>query len=182
MNIYKNLLLFSAISFITGMIFFGIYKEYIIVRYTQNTLQAQPAEQQAAKKTVTLTFWNSHQWKTETDEILWHSSKAENLRTLVTRWLQLIAEEQILDKKITVQAALLAPSDYDAFISFDMSPLPDNGPIINKLRFIEGLLKTVRENDIPLQTIHFLVNHQPIVDPHLDFINPWPIGGFLKVQ
>jgi hypothetical protein len=45
---------------------------------------------------------------------------------------------------------------------------------------IEGLLKTLRENDIKIQRIHFLLHHQPLVDYHLDFSHPWPLEGFLN--
>lgn len=178
----KYIIIISSISFIVGLLFFALYNERIVIRSSQTSLTPHYLANQksAHKKTVSLMFWNSNKWKSETQEIIWGDNKQENLTHLVNSWLHLIAEENKVDKKITLQAALLAPGDYDAFISFDASPLPQNGPTIDKIRLLEGLLKTIRENNLQLQTIQFLVDHQPLKDTHLNFVSPWPISGFLE--
>lgn len=178
----KNIIIITVLSFVAGLLFFAIYNERIVIQYSRDCVTAEQLAQQhaATKKQVYLIFWHTNQWKSETQEIIWTDSKAQNVTHLITGWLHVLKEENITDKKINLQAAMLAPSDYDAFLSFDDNPLPKNGPMIDKLRLIEGLLKTIRENNIPLQTVQFLVDHQPLKDPHLNFSNPWPITGFLE--
>ena len=45
---------------------------------------------------------------------------------------------------------------------------------------IEGILKTIRENNNAIQTVRFLVHHQPLRDTQLDFSFSWPVQGFCK--
>jgi hypothetical protein len=63
-------------------------------------------------------------------------------------------------------------------LSFDRSPFPTEWTTYEQWMWIESLLKTVRDNDIRIQRIRFLVHHQELIDYHLDFSNPWPIIGF----
>ena len=48
--------------------------------------------------------------------------------------------------------------------------------------WIEGLLKTVRENNIHVQSLYFLVRNKPLHDAHLEFCHPWPLAGYLAQQ
>ena len=55
-----------------------------------------------------------------------------------------------------------------------------NDIIFKKWMMIEGVLKTLRENNITVKDVHFLVQHQPLSDPHLDFSVAWPLHGFIN--
>lgn len=57
---------------------------------------------------------------------------------------------------------------------------PQSYSIHAKLMWVEGLLKTIHSSGLALQSVHFLHNHQPLQDPHLDFTNPWPVHGFVN--
>jgi hypothetical protein len=65
------------------------------------------------------------------------------------------------------------------YISFDRNPFDKQASTYTKLMWIEGLLKTIRDNESTVQQIYFLVHHQPLIDYHLDFSTAWPIVGFL---
>ena len=49
-----------------------------------------------------------------------------------------------------------------------------------KWMFIEGILRTLKENGIPVQQVQFLRLRVPLNDPHLDFSKAWPIQGFMS--
>jgi hypothetical protein len=85
-----------------------------------------------------------------------------------------------MEKKVSLQSVVPSPSGVEAYISFDRNPFTKNQSTYEKFMWIEGLLKTVRENGIQLQSIYFLVHHQPLTDFHLDFSNAWPISGFIQ--
>lgn len=171
-------------SFIVGCIFFAIYHERIVLQYSYHSTQAgQLAQQNAAiKKKIVLSFWRSNQWKNETQEIIWTDKKEQNITQLIISWFENAYEEKIIDKKINLQSAVLTSSNSDLILSFDQNPLDQSGPIIDKLMLIESLLKTIRENGIQLQTVQILVNHQPLKDEHLNFLNPWPVSGFVNIN
>ncbi len=176
----RTYLFICIICALFGSLFFAFYNEWIVIRKTASKHSTAPTKKPATKKDVVLTFWHNNTWHTETQTIIWTDNKEKNLTYLVNNWLSVINENNTVHKKTVLQAAKLAPSSYDAYISFDGNPLPQNYATVEKLHWIEGLCKTIAHNDIPLQTIHFLSDHQPMQDPHLDFSNPWPINGFWK--
>jgi hypothetical protein len=183
-KIHTYYLITSLVSLFCGITFFVVYQELIVIRCsTKNLSKHDPIyKQHATKKTITIHYWHAGEWKTETENIIWSNDKTHNLKTVVTNWLNLLDEEQITEKKISLQTAILMPSEHDAYLSFDNNPLPQEKATIQKLMLIEGLLKTIRENEIPIQTIQLLVHHQPVQDYHLDFSNPWPICGFVETN
>jgi len=113
--------------------------------------------------------------------MLWTGDKATNIQYLLQSWLSLLDEEQAMKKKVSIQAVLLASSDTQAYLSFDRNPFGQDDSTYDKLMWLEGLLKTLRENEIKLQGVYFLVHHQTMDDYHLDFSNPWPMYGFAKI-
>jgi len=92
----------------------------------------------------------------------------------------LVDDEKITTKKITLQTAMLNPTGTELAVSFDHGLFSKDATTYEKWMLCEGLLKTVRENGIASQTVRFLIHHQPIIDAHLDFSNPWPIYGFIR--
>ena len=173
----RHTIILSSAGFFLGTLFFALYQEWIIIRYPWRTKLHQ--QHLHTKKTAPLTFWHNGAWHTETQELIWSESVAHNVQYLVTSWLTLLQEEEVTDKKITLQSAALSPSGQEAYLSFDRNLLPKECSSYEKWMRIEGLLRTMRENDIQLQGVHILVHHQPLQDPHLDFSNPWPLTGFL---
>ena len=171
------------ISFITGLLFFSIQKNLLVLNFKTYQLNNKYQEHEIShfKKLITLYFWQNEQWKSEKIEILWSQDNANNLTKLIQNWLVLLTEEQVTQDKVNLQAALVNRNAQTAYLSFDKTLFHKNLSTYQKLLIIEGLLKTVRANQIPVQEIQFLVQHQIIADPHLDFSKPWPINGFLKI-
>lgn len=171
---------FFALCF--GLFFFALKQEFIIIRLPgyHHGLLSHDAQSSSYKKTITLYIKSRDSWKTEQHQLLWTSDIAENMRLLTTSWLNFALEEKKLDKKILIQSCALSTSGQELYLSFESNPLPKEQSIFEKWQLIEGLLKTIRENKIPLVSIHFLVHHKPLQDPHLSFDLPWPINGFFE--
>lgn len=172
--------LLGLISLLCGMILFAWFNEFILIRTPFNTQTYTPPVR-ASKKTVTLYFWHTDAWHIETQDIIWHTDATSNLYYLIKAWLNVLDEEQVLDKKIGLQTALIAASGHEAYISFDRNPFDKTASTFEKWMLIEGLLKTIRENNIPIQQVQLLVHHQPLHDMHLDFSKAWRIEGFIAI-
>ncbi len=174
----KQTALICSLTFGVAVILFAISQQWIIFRVPH--IQTQSTEEQViTKQQVTLWFWHQNQWKSEKTELLWSQNISENISQLVSALLILFEEEQLLDKKTTLQSVTLSSDGMTAFISFDRPPLTKQASIYAKWMMIEALLKTLRTNGIKIQNIQFLTHHQPMQDAHLDFSNPWPTSGFI---
>lgn len=178
----KTIFLISLITALFGSLYFAFSHELIIMRFPSrlqpNILQA--SAQTNTKKEVKLIFWSNDKWNIETTELIWSPCKADNLYHIINNWLLLLDEETIMERKVSLQAVLLSPSEHEAYLSFDRNPFSKECSTFEKWLWIESLLKTIRENDVKIQNIRFLVHHQPMHDNHLDFSRSWPITGFFE--
>ena len=178
MNTTKNYAIISTASLLSGILFFAFYNQWIIIKFPSFAPLTTTASL-INKKKITLHFFHQDKWKTETQDQLWTDSVTKNLSQLINSWLIVLDDERIITKKTVLQSALLSQSG-TAYISFDHNVLSKEDPIYKKWMIIEGLLKTIRTNEIPIQHVQFLIQHQQLNDPHLDFSMPWPIHGFMK--
>ncbi|MDR3646268.1 MAG: hypothetical protein P4L22_01865 [Candidatus Babeliales bacterium] len=178
MNKFKYLS-HSFIFLILGTIFFGIQNDFIIFRWPTKTIAFKEDNNLATKKRIKLFYWNNNKWINETTTILVSANLQDNVQHILNSWLNLLDEEKIIEK-IFLQTALISEASNELFLSFDRNLLIEDHSTYQKLMLIEGLLKTLRENDIKVPKIYFLVYHKPMQDSHLDFSNTWPLEGFFK--
>lgn len=180
---YIKYLLLYLFTFIFGVLFFAYQNEWLIIAtrfpVTKNNKQEEYKEL-LQKKIIKLFCWQNNKYKSEDTEIMISENIAENIKKIITCWLNLLEEEKILDK-VTLQSTLMTKSTQEVYLSFDGPILNPENSTYEKLMLIESLLKTLKENDIINLKIYFLIHHQEMVDNHLDFLNPWPINGFLQV-
>lgn len=176
----KKLIFISLCTASLGMLFYAWHKQWIVIKLPimQEITSIEPIQSKSLKKNIMLHYWHTDAWHKEKSELLWQEDLSQNIQYLLNQWLSLLDEEQIMDKKVIIQSVLMSPSQY-AYISFDRNPFDKEQKTIEKIYWIEGLLKTLRENGILTQGINFLVQHQPLCESHLDFSNPWPLSGFL---
>lgn len=179
MKIRKEYII-GIVTFLSGLFFFCIYQELLIIHF--GTLQKQTLTQksQSQRKTIDLYFWKHEEWKKESVDIMWSEDSTKTLSYIVNQWLNLLDEEGILNKKVTVQHVALNQAKNTAYLSFDRYPLNKEASTHEKHMMVESLLKTVSESGITLSFFHFLVHHKSIPDAHLDFTHPWPLQGFLQ--
>jgi hypothetical protein len=161
---------------ILGVLFFALSQEIIIIQLPKPYQYSSTA---VIKKEIKLIFWHNGNWHTETQDMIWHSAMHKNIDYLINSWLTLLDSENVMSKKVTVQPVLLTSAHHEAYISFDRNPFTKDMNTFEKWMFIEGIMRTLRENGIPIQQIQFLVHHAPLHDVHLDFSKAWPIQGFL---
>ncbi|HEX2977599.1 MAG TPA: hypothetical protein VHO47_00545 [Candidatus Babeliales bacterium] len=180
MNKYHYFII-SLTAFFLGLITIAFQQQWIILRLpTKITPSNRPlVENMTKKKAVTIIGWQMDKWTREPKELLWLSDKSEQIKQLVYAWLEFAHNEQVGGKQISLQSIILGQNGLDAYISFDQAPLEKEWSIYRKWHHLESLIKTLKENGIALRSITWLVNHQPLIDPHLDFSQAWPFEGFL---
>lgn len=178
----RRYILLCLFAMFTAFIYFSYNQQWVIIRMPSLTLASQVLEKNTSvsKKTIKRIFWKHNHWNSEESELLWSSESAENIKQLISSWLKVLDEEKILEKRISIQTVVMCSSAQQVFISFDRNPFDKKQSTYEKLLFIEGMLKTLRENGIKISWIQLLVHHKPLIDYHLDFSNPWPIQGFLS--
>jgi len=168
-------------AFIIGLITCAYLNNWIIIRlpYRSNVNEQWYTAPTTSKKKVTIFFWKHDQWRKEMTQLIWHQEHEKNIETITKAWLSVLEDEGLITTPARLQSVLLSPPKTLAYLSFDRNFLPPDGPTYDKWLRIEGLLKTIRENNIPIAHVQFLVDQQPMSDYHLDFSNPWSVAGFL---
>lgn len=170
---------------VLGMLFFLVSRNWLVVRLNLFTSVAERAfththTQSVVRRDVTLHYWRDERWHTRKQSIIWLSDTAALIKHLVNRWGALLYDEHVIDKHVGIESVALSNFGQTAFLSFDQSPVNSGCSIQNKWRVFEGLCKTLQGAGVGIAKILFLVDHQPLCDDHLDFSQPWPIGGFDK--
>ncbi len=167
------------VSFITGTLFFCIYHEWLIIYWNKPSLTVHTVPGYT-KRMAQISLWKHADWHSENIQILQPENKGQATQMLIAQWILLNKEEGLADNNLSLETVLYSPSGQDMYISFDRSPLRKNWSAHDKLFCIESLLKTLRDNNLGCQNVHFFIHHQPLADTHLDFSIAWPLTGFLK--
>ena len=174
------MLSYAICSFVIGVIMYAYQKEWIIIvpPYATAIHESECADQNLQHHKVSLYFFKHNQWQKETTDIIWSPDASLNIKTLINNWLLLLEDEKIIDKDIQVISAIISSSK-ELFLSFNKEPFNKQDATYTKLMIVHGLLKTLHENKIPVQSVRFLIHHQILYDDHLNFSISWPISGFL---
>lgn len=164
----KNVIIISFMCLLLSIFLFAIKKNWII--FYINTKATESKKPEVAKKTIKNFFWRNEKWHHEDSDIIWdNNNPTRNLEHIIQNWLGILEEENIMQKKITVQYVLL--HEKTSYISLDGSMFGAELAIYEKLKIIEGLFKTI-ESYFPNLKIYFLVHNEPLDDYHIDFSNP----------
>lgn len=158
-----------GISLLVGLsaalIFYAIHHSWIIIRLPHASHDMP--HHQTEKRSVKLFFWQHDTWKSEPTELLWSDDMTHTIKHMVDQWLTLMDEEQLIDKKVSLQSVIINPQSQELFLSFDRTPFHEELPAYENYMILNGLLKTLRDNNISFQHLRLLVHHQPIVDSPL---------------
>ena len=177
---YTTTLSLVALSFIVGIVMYAYQKEWIIIvpPYTVAEHQPESIDQDVQHHNASIFFFKHKQWHKEMVNMIWSADAAQNVKTVTNNWLTLLEDEKIIDKDIQVVSAVITSSK-ELFLSFNKDPFNKQDATYTKLMIIQGLLKTIHENKIAVQSVRFLIHHQTLIDDHLNFAISWPIAGFL---
>lgn len=179
MTTKQTIILFAAL----GAFALALQKEWVIIRLPSFGPE-QSNHQGAEKRSATLYFWRNERWVQESVEVIWSAQDtAQTIKYLLDRWLTWLDEEASLvermcDKKVTLQTVMITPNGQEAILSFDRSPFGAEMAAYEQWKWVESVLKTIRDNGIKVQRIRFLVHHQEVLESRLDLSNPWPLLGF----
>jgi hypothetical protein len=116
----RTLLIITLFSLIAGGIYYAFDKQWIIIRSPAPLYEKSSGK--ADKKKITLYFWLHEKWQMEKVELTWPYDKAQAIKYLIDNWLNLLDEERVMEKKVTLQTALLSPSETSLYLSFDRNP------------------------------------------------------------
>lgn len=172
----KTTICISISLFVLGILGYAVYHEYIIINPKKSFLTFQ-SQNTANKKKITLHFFKDS-WHKDQIPLLISENNIQNIQLIISRWLENALDENIIKKKTGLQNAFII-NEHELLLSFDRIPFTKESSTFDKWMIIEGILKTIKENVPAIKKVHFLVAHQPLVDPHLDFSNAWPVEGFI---
>jgi len=177
---------FTILCCFAGALFFLIQRKWIIIQWTFHTEPHEIAlakKETVLKKELTFYWWKKEKFHAEKTILVWrHDKNADNIKQVINTWLGYLKSEKILEPVITIESVVLSPSAQEAFLSFNQAFPWKEWSIHKKLMLVEGLCKTLKSTGLPLKFVTFLVNHEPIIDDHLDFSHPWSIDGFTEEE
>ena len=174
---YSSLFSLTIISFTIGILLFAFHSEWIIISIPHSTINN--FSHHVDKRNVSFYFWHNNNWVIEHETMLWDATPSQNMQNVVASWLSTMETEQYASKKVSSESVILTPNNH-LYISFDRNPFAKESSTIDKLMWLEGLLKTLKAADLGIQYVHFMVHHKPLLDGHIDCARPWPIDGFLS--
>jgi len=180
MKYHHYYVLIANATFILGIFIYTYMQGFIIFRSPFYNHTLSEPQLSVVKKKVMLFYWQHESWHHEEIDLLWSENVAQTIEYLINSWLTLLDEEKVMNKKVTVQSVAITPNGHEALFSLDRNPFDKASSTYEKWLWVEALLKTLRQNDIKLQAVQLLIHHQPMVDYHIDFSNPWPLEGFLS--
>jgi len=178
---YLTTMILIFVSFLIGIILYGYQKEWIIIipPYATAIHESESEDQRLQHETVSIFFFKHNQWHTEKINCIWSYDAAQNVKNITNNWLTLLEDEKIIDKDIQVVSSIISPAK-ELFLSLNKDPFIKQDSTYTKFMIIEGFLKTIHTNKIPVQSVRFLIHHQPLIDDHLNFSISWPVTGYLK--
>lgn len=176
----KKIIILCLFGFLVGVIFFAFDRQWLIIRSPFHDQEMVSTGADAERKQVSLYYWHHDKWTREQTEMVWSSDKAQTLKHLIDHWLTFMHEEEIMEKRVALESAILSPGEQELYISFDRNLFSKESSTFEKWMLIEGILKTIRENGLKVGQVRFLMHHQPMQDYHLDFSKSWPINGFMN--
>jgi hypothetical protein len=177
----SSILIIIMISLCSGCLYFAYLQHWIVIQIPGQKASAELGiAEGTSKKNVTIFYWYQGRMKSEVTPVIISQDKATTLRHIVNNWLVVLDEVGCCSKKISLEAVLLSGSGNDAYLSFTHNLLDKEDSIHNSWMCIESLLKTIKQSNLNVQRVHFLVHHQPMNDVRLDFSQPWPTHGFSR--
>ncbi len=182
-NRFFWILLISA-SCLTGVLFYLKQQGMLIVLWSSRPAISTLSSLQkniVIRKKVFLYFCKTTTFEHASVEILWaQDNHQENLNNLIGNWITQLQEEKIISRYVTLESVAYSSLSREGIISFSQSPLEPQWSIMQKWYCLESLGKTIKEAGIPITSLIFLVNNQPMEDDHLDISHPWPLDGFIN--
>jgi len=166
-------------SFVIGLLFHAYQQEWfvLLVSHKNNYEQTITTDHTFQQKKIILSFWKNNKWHKESTHIIWSSEHTQNIKSITNNWFILLEDEKIIENDMQALSAVISGSK-ELLLSLNKNPFNQQDSTFVKLMIIQGLLKTFKENKLPIQSVRFLIHHQIFNDDHLNFSVSWPITGY----
>jgi hypothetical protein len=176
---YKKIVTLSVLATIGGIIWYGYFNEWIILRDPWETPGTTMPNQQLHKKEIQLSFWRHHTWHNEYCTTRLGESLQEQVLAILQTWFHEAVQLGFVPTSCALEAALYDARTSCLYLSCTSSPLDIQKSTYENLMVLESLLKTLREN-IPhhIQLVQLLVKHIPLEHPHIICTKPMAVSGF----
>lgn len=181
MKQYLQYILISFIFFIFGIIFFAYQESLIIINIPQTSIWKNLQKPQSVQVDVQLFAFKNNSWIKETKQIIKSNDLGQTVQNLINAYFLLLEEEHILKQSIIIESCVLSPSKNTLFISLNHNPFNPQATTFECMMIIEGIMKTIRENKITVQSIQFLIHHKPWSDHRINMDILWPISGYITL-
>src|SRR5690242_13474937 len=134
----KNLFIIASLSALVGIATYIYFNEWIIIRWPSVTGRTYDHTGVAHKKPCKLWYWSSNSWKADQTDLIWSDDVTHNCMYLLNSWLTFLDEERIMDRKVSLQTAIVSASGKELYLSFDRSPFNPQSTTHQKWMLIEG--------------------------------------------
>ena len=182
MNKIYQFLILIGLALLAGSIFYLYQESWLIINFPSKIVETERStlKKNIYYKSAMLYGWQGNKLKNEAVEIISSDDNSETIRQLCNSWLKFLEDIDATSKETKIISVALSPSKQEAFICLNQPPFESQWSTYQKLLWIEGLLKTLRENKIAISFVRILNHHQPLQDDHLNFDISWPIEGFIS--
>lgn len=173
----------SCCCIISGLAFHAYQKEWIIFLFPHQNMHGEEINDittpSYSQQKIILFFWKQDRWHQEYNHVIWSSNIERNIQTITHNWLILMEDEKLIETDIQLISTVVT-AHKELFLSFNKNLCENQESTYKKLMIMHGLLKTLHENKVAIQSIRFLVHHQSMTDDHLNFTISWPITGYVQ--
>lgn len=178
----RHIIIFTA-SFVIGGLWFALQYGFLVIRFPRVSQSTGVRSSSRVRKKIKIPFFKGTSWSIEQREVLWDDQFiGHTAEALCKLYWGLVEEEGLVTPDTSVQMAMVGKNGSELFCSLSHNPFRDGQSTYQSLLVVEGLLRLIRENFPRIATVRLLVQHEPCKHTHLDFSQPWPVGGFLKEQ
>jgi len=167
----------------TGFLFLALQQKWIIIHLAspfQPTALSTISPHLEMKKISYIYHFNNNR-RVHQQEILWSSDKNMCALRLISTYWNLLEDENIINFNVTLTSACFNEHGNELLISFSYTPFNDQQTIAMRMTILEDLLANIQPHFPQLQSVRFLVQHEPLQDKLLEFSFSWPIQGFHNV-
>lgn len=162
---------------LAGIAYWAKQQHYIIVNFNPVHSTTQEIHNRESTRNIKLHYWDQGTHKSENSSIVWQNNKEDTLAYIISSWLEVAYDAGVLAHKAVIETVMVAHPEH-LYISLSENPLKKDTSTLDAWMNIEGLLKTIREANLTIKKISFLVHHKQMTDARLDFSQAWPIEGF----
>ncbi len=173
----KRLFALSALLMVLGFVFLMLQRNWLIIHVAYSPFapgrSLAKTNSPAYQKPITIDYYKNNGWVRQEATILWHEHDlALTLKHIAKQWLNVVQDAHLLRPNLAVTTVATSSNNTEGYITLDGPLFSKEMSIKNKWYIIESLCKTLRDNEIGIQSLTIMLNDHFMEDDHLDFSHP----------